>query len=174
MASVSPIIIDLNGDDLPDVHMWDWMPHDGRFNSDCARMFDITGDGEEEYCEWLGSKDGLLVAPLDEVSVVGGCQLFGTAIGYVDGYEKLGLLRDKDGNGYVSGDELKGLKVWQDHNQDAVCQPEELTPVEKLGITSISTGHEYFVSTCTINGQECYTWDWWPTAVFIRSSASQE
>ena len=167
-TSVSPIIIDLDGNGKADVDRHDWVPHSYRFNMDRAKMFDINGDGDKDLTEWLGVKDGLLVAPIDEVKVFGGRELFGNAVGFVDGYQKLALLRDTNDDYIISGDELEGLKVWVDKNQNAECEPDELTPVQELGITSIDTDHKDFKSTCTMNGKTTTTWDWWPTVMMVR------
>ncbi|HXE71814.1 MAG TPA: hypothetical protein VNO81_04055 [Candidatus Nitrosotenuis sp.] len=172
-VSVSPIIIDLDDSGQPAVDRGEWQPHATRFNLQRARLFDINGDGDPDLTEWLGPEDGLLVAPIEEVRVLGGNQLFGTAVGFVDGYQKLGLLRDKDGDGYVRGGELQGLQVWVDADQDALCQPDELRSVQELGITSISTSHNAFKSTCIRNGKRTLTWDWWPTVMMVRPAAQR-
>ena len=172
-VSVSPIIIDLYGDGKPDVDRGDWKPHAKRFNIRKARMFDIDGCGEPELTEWLGPRSGLLVAPKEEVSKVGGNELFGTAVGYVDGYQKLAELRDANHDGVISGKELKGLMVWINKANDGICKPSELFSVAELGITSIDCRHKGFKSTCVIKGKVCTTWDWWPTCMKVRKVASR-
>lgn len=167
-VSVSPLVVDLDGNMEPDVDRGNWLPHAERFNTNRARLFDINGDGEPDATEWIGPRDGLLVAPLEELQVVGGQQLFGTALGFVDGYQKLAQLRDRNGDGYIRGDERQGLRVWVDRNQDAKCQPTELVGVEDLGITSINTRHSNFESTCLREGKVTRTWDWWPTVMMVR------
>ena len=172
-VSVSPIIIDLQGDGKPDVDNGEWRPHPQRFNLDRARMFDIDGCGEADLTEWVGPKSGLLVAPADEVKVAGGRQLFGTAVGFVDGYQKLALLRDKNHDGQITGPELEGLKVWVDANQDGKCQPDELRTVQQVGIESIRCTHTDMKSDCVIRGQKRLTWDWWPTVAKVSKAASR-
>jgi hypothetical protein len=171
-TSFSPIIIDLYGDGKPDVDRGEWLPHAERFNLGRARLFDIDGCGEPELAEWMGPRSGLLVAPLDEVKVLGGEQLFGTAVGYVDGYRKLALMRDRNHDGKITGSELTGLKVWIDRNQDGICTPDELQTVQSLGITSINCKHHNFASTCVINGQIRLTWDWWPSGIKLHPAAA--
>ena len=172
-VSVSPIIIDLQGDGKPDVDCGEWRPHPQRFNLGKARMFDIDGCGEPDLTEWVGPRSGILVAPLDEVKVTGGRQLFGTALGFVDGYQKLALLRDKNHDGQITGAELDGLKVWVDTNQDGRCQMDELRTVQEVGIESIRCTHQDMRSECTIRGQKRLTWDWWPTVAKVRKAASK-
>ena len=169
-VSVSPIVIDLDGNSKIDVDRNEWVPHSNRFNIDRAKMFDINGDGDKDLTEWLGTNDGLLVAPVDEVKVLGGRELFGTAVGFVDGYQKLALLRDANMDGFVTGEELDGLKVWVDKNQNANCEADELIPVQDLKITSINVKHDNFKSSCTMDGKTTTTWDWWPTVMMVRET----
>jgi len=171
-TSVSPIIIDVDGTGKPDVDKGDWKPHADRFNIRKARMFDIDGCGDPELTEWLGPHSGLLCVPSEEAKVVGGKQLFGTAVGYVDGYQKLALLRDKNHDGVISGDELKGMMVWIDKNGDGICTPDELHSVQELGITAIDCRDKDFQASCVMNGQKRLTWDWWPSCYKVHKVAS--
>jgi len=172
-VALSPIIIDLGGEGRPDVDQGEWRPHAGRFNVHRARLFDIDGCGEADLTEWVGPKSGILVAPINEVKVQGGQQLFGTALGYVDGYQKLGQLRDRNNDNKISGDELAGLQVWVDANEDAFCQPDELKSLDEIGLTELSTRHDAFRSTCVIRGKNRLTWDWWPTVAKVRPVVSR-
>ena len=166
--SVSPIILDLKGDGKPDVDRGEWLPHATRFNRSHAVVFDIDATGFPSVTEWIGPKDGLLVAPAaGGRAVKGGENLFGNPIGYIDGYQKLGLLYDKNGNGVVEGKELQGLMVWQDLNGNGRADPGELKTVQELGITKLSTQHTNLKSTFVINGQSRATWDWWPTCMMV-------
>jgi hypothetical protein len=167
---VSPIILDLDDDGKPDVDQGRWLPHPTRFNKSKAAAFDINGDGFAEITEWIGSNDGLLVKPLKDGQVKGGNELFGNPIGFVDGYQKLGLEFDKDQNGMVEGKELEGLMVWVDKNHNGKTEPEELRSIQELGITSISTQHENLKSSFVMKGQERSTWDWWPTCMLVYPS----
>jgi hypothetical protein len=54
-----------------------------------------------------------------------------------DGYEALSAL-DDNGDGLLSGLELRGLAIWKDRNCNGVSDPGEVVPVEALGIQSIS------------------------------------
>lgn len=166
-VSVSPIVLDLDGDDAPDVDRGEWLPHPARFNQARSVMFDINADGFPDITEWIGKKDGLLVAPIRKSGTVKGENLFGNPIGFMDGYQKLGLRYDKDESGAIEGSELEDLLVWQDSNSDGKAQPSELKGVTQLGITSISTSHENLKSKFTINGKERSTWDWWPTCMLV-------
>lgn len=172
-VSVSPIIIDLHGDGKPDVDCGEWRPHPQRFNLKRARLFDIDGCGEADLTEWVGPRNGILVAPADEVRVNGGRQLFGTAVGFVDGYQKLAVMRDTNKDDVVSGRELEGLSVWVDANEDGRCQPDELRTAREVGLESIRCAQTDMRSECTIRGQKRLTWDWWPTVAKVRKSAAR-
>lgn len=169
--SVSPILLDLDGNDKPDVDRGEWLPHPGRFNQSRSRLFDINGDGFPDVTEWVGPGDGLLVFRVPKGQEVrGGGQLFGNPIGFVDGYQKLGLYFDTDRNGVVEGKELEGLIVWQDRDGNARSGPGELTPASELGITAIQTSHKNLKSSYVVRGEERATWDWWPTAMLVYPS----
>ncbi|MEB3237894.1 MAG: hypothetical protein VKO64_09750 [Candidatus Sericytochromatia bacterium] len=124
-------------------------------------QFDLKAIGKPGRFEWLkGGRDGFLVddregrvtraarenQPLDGNDLFGG-QRFG------NGYAKLGALFDREarlaasspmkklpeGLGVLKGNELEGLKVWRDLNQDARPQPGELSDLASLGITELGT-----------------------------------
>ncbi len=167
----SPIVLDLDGTQEIDTAKNIWQPHDPKFYIQNAKFFDINGDGQEDYTEWMNAnpKDGLLVIPDENGKVNSALELFGTAGGYADGYEKLSIVCDKDKNGWVEGEELSGLKLWIDSNNNAVCESSELKELSDYGVVKIATSHKDFVSTYVTNdGKVKYTWDWWPTMAATR------
>ncbi|HEY9899492.1 MAG TPA: hypothetical protein V6D00_09950 [Pantanalinema sp.] len=193
----SPIVLDLN--------------HDGRIgvtgkSSAVVRnakntfveagsvLFDLRAVGTRERFEWLnGDGDGFLVYDRNgEVTkaaqasgAIDGRKLFGDAIGYEHGYEKLvrhtvGIQSASAGLGGIpaeaferetaKGDELKDLKVWIDGNRDALVQPQELRTLASLGITEIGLkpkavqnqdGETLIVSHFIQNGERRYAEDVW-------------
>lgn len=159
----SPIILDLDDDGIVDTNRSVWTPHAPKFFNERTANFDLTGDDRPEFCEWLGAKDGLLVKPNEDGTVTNANNLFGTAGGYRDGYEKMSIVLDKDSNGWVEGEELEGLYVWQDRNANARCEKEELSTIQSHNITKISTSHKNFTSKYFKGNEESKTWDWWPT-----------
>jgi len=166
----SPLVLDLDNNGKIDVAKNDWRPHAPKFHTWAAKFFDITGDGAKDYCEWMMPKaqDGMLCIP-EEGNVDTALQLFGTAGGYKDGYEKLALVCDKDNNGWVEGKELEGVKIWIDENNDAVCQPAELKELSDYNVKRISTGHNDYVGRYeTTSGEIRTTWDWWPATLETR------
>lgn len=166
----SPLVLDLDNNGKIDTAKNDWRPHAPKFHMWAAKFFDISGDNSPDFTEWMMVKpqDGLLAIPEDG-KVESAIQLFGTAGGFVDGYEKLSIVCDKDKNGWVEGQELEGLKIWIDENNDAQCQPDELKNLEDYNIKRISTHHDDFVSQYeTSDGQVRTTWDWWPAVMETR------
>jgi len=166
----SPLVLDLNGDGRLDVARNEWRPHSPRFFTENARFFDITGDGTQDFTEWmsLGPGDGLLVRP-ENGRVDNALQLFGTAGGYTDGFEKLALVQDRDGNGWVEGPELEGLFLWVDVDSDGQMQPTEMRTLDEFAIQRIATRHRNYVGQyVTRDGAEHTLWDWWPATKETR------
>ena len=171
----SPIILDLNNDNTPSTAFGMWTKHAPKFFGQYAKFFDITGDGNVDYTEWTtpDTGDALLVKP-ENGKVETALQLFGTAGGYEDGYEKLSLVCDTDKNGWVEGSELEGLALWMDTNSDGVCQQEELKGLAEYGVTAISTNHSNYVSSYkTEDGTMHVSWDWWPAVSSTRKFQEQ-
>ncbi len=167
----SPLVLDLDDNGKIDTAFNDWQPHSPKFYVGFAKFFDITGDGNVDFTEWIAKdpKDGLLVMPDKDGKVETALQLFGTAGGYTDGYEKLSLVCDKDKNGWVEGKELEGLAIWVDENNNAKCEPNELKSLSEYGIVKISTKHHNFVSEyVTSDGKTHKMWDWWPAVKEVR------
>ena len=54
-----------------------------------------------------------------------------------DGYRALDALDDTR-DGELRGDELRGLAVWFDRNQNGVSDAGEVVPIEQTGIAAIS------------------------------------
>ena len=168
----SPIIIDMDGNNKPDVAYGEWRPHAPKFFAQRTVLFDISGDGNLELMEWLGKKDALLVWPEIDGSVVDGHNLFGTAGGFKDGYAKMAILFDVDKNGWLEKKELQGLYLWQDRNGDACAQKEEMQDVVEYGMQRICVSHKNFVSHCYVNGKKVRTWDWWPAGFELQKDGA--
>lgn len=101
-----------------------------------------------EETEWLAKNggDGFLVADLNgDGEINSAVELFGTegANGekYKNGYEKLAALYDKNRDGVVNGEELRGLQVWVDSNADGKVQEGELQSLDQHNITSFNVGN---------------------------------
>jgi hypothetical protein len=108
-------------------------------NADVA--FDLDGSGLKRKWAWITSKAGWVVFDAERTGCVDSAlQMFGNVTFWIfwpNGYEALSAL-DDNGDGVLSGDELRGLAVWNDRNSDGVSELGEVMPVEELGIEVIS------------------------------------
>lgn len=166
----SPIVLDLDKSRTIDVAYGYWLPHAPKFFQQNVVLFDITGDGSKDLVEWLvGPNDGLLVTP-ESKTVESALDLFGTAGGFSNGFEKLKLY-DKDNNGFVEAKELKGFKLWIDKNMNAKVDNGELKDISEFGISKISVNHngKYVSFYETNDGKKHLMWDWWPAAIAVKS-----
>jgi hypothetical protein len=172
----SPLLLDLNQDGIAGVPGGVVEPHRGL---DFARVVvaDINGDGFPEITEWVDGTDGLLVDPEDDSKVTVGAagpvwtgswsgrDLFGTAEGFRDGFQKL-QTRDADGDGLIDGAELRGLFVWCDIDADGLIEAGELRTLESAGIRALElpmpgqTAGRFLGVQPGIAGA---LWDWWPS-----------
>lgn len=133
--------------------------------------FDLRGYGFHERWPWLRPELGLLVwDPEHTGKIQSAQQLFG---GYsfqifrANGYDALAAL-DDNGDGVLTGAELNGISVWFDRNGDGMSTPDEVTPVQDLGIVAIAVtmgGYDGIhptnargVTLC--DGRTLRTWDW--------------
>ncbi|GLO69432.1 hypothetical protein MACH17_09490 [Phaeobacter inhibens] len=139
---VSPIAFDLN--DSGEIDTTGDATNQGHAYTGGETVdFDLDDDGENDNIEWLdGSGDGLLIdmnVVAAEDGNVDGSALFGDEGGeWSNGYEKLSDLKDANGDGVVSGEELDGLAVWVDDG-DGVLEEGENRSLSDLGIEEIST-----------------------------------
>lgn len=165
-TQVTPIVLDVSGSGRLQASHGQWLPHRGAIDMKTTRLYDFYNNGFPMAMEWVGPKDGLLVEPKADGSVDGSC-LFGSQGGWSSGYEKLSM-RDKNGDGRLTGDELKGLSVWVDANGDAVCQPSELKSVQDMGITEIDLHQNHMASVFVMNGKSHRMWDWSPNGLEVK------
>lgn len=133
--------------------------------------FDLRGYGLREQWSWIKPTLGILVwDPLHTGKITSARQLFGSysfQIFRATGYDALSAL-DDNGDGVLSGAELKGVSVWFDRNSNGVSDPGEVIPVENWNIRSISvqaTGKDGIYPTnaagIVLNDGRVYrSWDW--------------
>lgn len=141
-ANGCPIALDLNGDGVINTNGLNTSKNKiaNLLMPFSNVSFDLDGSGGNlEKVEWLrGDGDGFLLdmRNIDLTKPLSGHDLFGTAGGFEDGFEKIREL-DTDGNGVISGDELSDVAIWQDDG-DAVFETNELKNLSDFGIYSIS------------------------------------
>lgn len=133
--------------------------------------FDLNGNGFQEKWDWVTPETGVLVwDPLDTRRVISGRQLFGNytfQIFWKDGFHAIDSL-DVDRNNKISDIELNGISVWFDHNSDGISNVGEVTPIEELGIKSLSLDSIEFrdgmkvrmMGVKYLNGASGNLWDW--------------
>lgn len=123
--------------------------------------FDVNADGTVDRTEWLekGSGDGFMVLDADDNGQITGRELMnetgldGEQGLYKSGWDKARALFDKDGDGVLAGEELKGVKIWADANGDGKTDAGELKTMEELGIVKIDTNTGSFTEA-QITGYE--------------------
>lgn len=166
-ATQTPIVMDMDGDGKLEASNGQFTPHKLAVPKDQLVEFDMNGDGFVNLTEWVGKNDALL-GEFDGTDV-SAKNLFSNEGGkYKNGYEKLAL-RDKDKNGYLSGEELAGLSVWQD-NGNAKIDEGEVKTVQELKITRIDCTHKNLISSFVQDGSRKPMWDWHPATFMVKKS----
>ena len=135
--------------------------------------FDLAGDGKASWWPWVKPNVGILVwDPKHTGRITSGQQLFGSVtwwIAWANGYQALAML-DNDGDGWLTGNELKGLAVWVDANANGVSEPGEVRSLSTYGIIRIAVSHEADKAPSPHNplglqlrdGRYLPTYDWTP------------
>jgi hypothetical protein len=157
--TVTPLLLDLDGDGAIEASGGQWLPHSGKSKSKLA-FYDFHGDGFPVLMEWPGAQDGILCEPGPE-GQLDGTRLFGTARGFKDGYEAL-RVKDANNDSVVDGQELDGLAVWIDANGDARPQDGEVRSLAQHRVSSLSLKHKDYVASFTQDGKRKRMFDWWP------------
>jgi len=108
-------------------------------------LFDADGSGRQQAWTWITPDAGWLVFdPQQTGQVTSALQMFGNVSFWLfwdNGYQALASL-DDNGDGVLSGAELKGLAIWRDANGNGRCDPGEVQPLSAYGITSLSCRHQ--------------------------------
>ncbi|MCC6677840.1 MAG: hypothetical protein IT436_11900 [Phycisphaerales bacterium] len=140
-------------------------------NHSARSRFDLDGSGRAQAWPWLKPTTGLLCwDPTNTGRITSGRQLFGSVSWWLffrNGYEALDAL-DDNRDGRLTGPELQGISVWFDRNSNAISDPGEVTPVQALGIRSLSCRATATSDGCPANptgltladGRSLPTYDW--------------
>jgi hypothetical protein len=119
------------------------LPFEQLVNPNFAVPFDLDGSGLRRPWGWITPRAAWLVFdPQQKGQITSGLQMFGSVTFWIfwrNGYDALSAL-DDNGDGRLTGDELRGLALWQDRNGDGICDPGEVRPVADWGITAIECG----------------------------------
>jgi hypothetical protein len=136
-----------------------------------AVAFDLDGSGLPRRWGWITPKAAWLVYdPAGKGKITSGLQLFGKVTFWVfwqNGYQALQAL-DENGDGVLSGHELRGLALWQDRNSNGCSEDGEVFSLESAGVTALSVewiAHETGIpynpfGICFQNGSIRPTYDW--------------
>lgn len=107
---------------------------------DTIVRFDLDGDGVAERRPWVKPDTAILVwDPHNTGRIASGRQLFGSVTWWLmpgDGYRAMDLL-DDNRDGELAGDELPGLALWLDTNQNAISDPGEVTPIADTPVAGL-------------------------------------
>jgi hypothetical protein len=138
----SPLVLDLEGDGIQPTSV------------DQGVKFNLLGQGILNTA-WITGDDALLVLDRNKNGRIDdGSELFGEAIGLdntftKDGFKALALVDSRSHGGNADGvvdasDKLfTDLRVWNDWNQDAISQTEELSTLAQAGITALHLSSSY-------------------------------
>jgi tetratricopeptide (TPR) repeat protein len=109
--------------------------------------FDLDGTGREQKWNWVQPSAGILVwDPAKTGRINSGRQLFGNATFWMlfkDGFDALSAL-DTNFDGWLTGKELDGIRVWQDRNRNGISDKGEMIELRELKITGIKTKFTHF------------------------------
>lgn len=110
-------------------------------NNNATVAFDLAGMETGHKWPWVNDRAGVLVWDPKQTGIItSGRQLFGNMTWQMlfrDGYEALATL-DRNRDGSLAGNELSGIGLWIDANQNAISDPGEVVGAQKAGITSIA------------------------------------
>ena len=123
--------------------------------------FDADGTGLKKRWTWISKDAGWLVHdPRHTGKITSALQMFGGVTFWMfwnNGYEALRSL-DDNGDGVLTGEELKGLAIWRDVNKNGISESGEVFTLAYWGITAISceyardsnTKHQIAWSACGV------------------------
>jgi hypothetical protein len=135
--------------------------------------FDLAGDGKASLWPWVKPNVGILVwDPKHTGRITSGQQLFGSVtwwIAWANGYQPLALL-DNNGDGWLTGKELRGLAVWVDANTNGVSDLGEVRTLEQFGVTRVAASSTGNIANTPFHasgiqfrdGRILPTYDWTP------------
>jgi hypothetical protein len=130
--------------------------------------FDLDGTGLAQRWTWITPQAGWLVYDGRGRGQVGsGLQLFGNVtfwLFWANGYDALASL-DDNGDGRLTGDELKHLAIWHDRNGNGVVDPGEVKSLAEWGIVELSCRSR--------PGPSAGCAAWVPTGVVFRDGSTR-
>jgi len=137
-ATVTPLILDLDGDGVETLSI------------DHGVQFDGDADGDLDRMGWVGQDDGLLVRDINNDGMIGDAsELFGSSTrktngtNAIDGFDALADL-DSNNDGRIDTHDVafSELKIWQDKNANGVVDDFELQTLEQAGVAQLGLDAE--------------------------------
>ena len=132
LSRVAPVVLDLDGDGIDLVS----------FAAPSAVWFDMDGDGYRDQTGWVGPNDGILVIDKNNDGLITKGEEISFSQDVNGAVSDLEGLRayDTNQNGMIdAGDsQFADLRVWQDVNQDGICEADELTTLAGRSIAAIN------------------------------------
>ncbi|NRR31166.1 carboxypeptidase regulatory-like domain-containing protein [Oxalobacteraceae bacterium] len=126
-ATITPIVIDLNGDGVHTIA-----------RSAFAGSFDLLGTGKAIQSGWVSASDGMLAVDGNgNGSIDSIAELFG-GLSKGDGFAKLASY-DSNGDGLVDAHDsgFGALRIWQDANSNGKTDAGELLSLQDAGVSSL-------------------------------------
>ena len=109
-------------------------------NRHTSVAFDADGAGLPTRWTWLNDNAGWLVYDAAASGQIeSATQLFGNVtfmMFWQNGYDAMATL-DDDGNGVISGRELRHLAIWRDRNGNGLSESGEVRPLSRYGIRAL-------------------------------------
>ncbi len=110
------------------------------YDASASVHFDADGSGYQHEWTWIRPQAGWLVYDQQQDGkITSALQLFGNVSFWCfweNGYDALHAL-DDNGDGWIRGNELKSLAIWQDINQNGISELGEVRPVIAHEIAAI-------------------------------------
>ena len=128
---ITPVAVALDRDRTPDEFV----------DRDAAVRFDLDGSGIRHRWQWIHRDTAWLVYDHHgKGQVTSALQMFGSVTFWMfweNGYNAMASL-DDNGDGKLSGNELRYLALWHDRNQNGVSEPGEVRPLADHGIVELA------------------------------------
>ena len=145
--TVSPLVLDLNGDGVQTTRLSKSFTQGVHFNLDAKGLAENTA--------WVSKEDGLLVRDLNgDGKITSGRELFGNhtllknGSEAANGFEALKELDDNN-DGVVDANDaaFSSLKVWKDSNSNGITDQGELLTLAQAGVKSFTVSYTSSDST---------------------------
>jgi hypothetical protein len=111
-------------------------------NTNASVSFDLDGSGiPNRQWQWINTNAAWIVHLRQGGPVTSALQMFGNVTFWMfweNGYHALASL-DDNADGLLTGEELRGIRLWHDQNTDGRSTPNEIIELHQLGITALDT-----------------------------------